>query len=167
MRVRGDPIAACNHAAAPSELHQVPARVGRRSQLRSCNHLLLSTALGRIKRHARHALAPALAWRPSQGIEGLLGAAMGGGLEMLEILVKHSLEDINDMPAPDEERSDGERGTTGTALRTAARLGHVETVKYLLDKGADPGLRDARGRTARELAKAKGNIEAVSLLQEH
>ncbi|EKG09688.1 hypothetical protein MPH_13210 [Macrophomina phaseolina MS6] len=102
-----------------------------------------------------------------KGSKALLGAAMGGGLEMLKILAKHSPEDINDMPAPDEEWSDGERGTTGTALRTAARLGHVETVKYLLDKGTDPGLRDARGRTARELAKAKGNIEAVSLLQEH
>lgn len=44
----------------------------------------------------------------------------------------------------------------GTALHLAAARGALKTVVTLLQLGADPFLRDASGRTAREIAAARG-----------
>jgi len=52
-----------------------------------------------------------------------------------------------------------------TALIWAARLGHVETVKTLLEHGADPKLRDLQGRDALYHAQQTQNQELVALLQ--
>ena len=43
----------------------------------------------------------------------------------------------------------------GTALHEAVMEGHLETIKYLLDRGADPYIRDRHGRTAFEVGKMK------------
>ncbi len=44
-------------------------------------------------------------------------------------------------------RSTGVAALDATALHYAAKAGFVETIEVLLDHGADPGARDARGRT--------------------
>lgn len=43
-----------------------------------------------------------------------------------------------------------------TALHTAAQAGRIDTVKYLLEKGADPNMLDAKGKKAIDLAVPAG-----------
>lgn len=54
--------------------------------------------------------------------------------------------------------------TKVTALMLAAVWNNVELTEMLLESGADPNLTDLRGRTAKTLAKAKGNSAIVELL---
>ncbi len=51
-----------------------------------------------------------------------------------------------------------------TPLMLAAVWGNAEVVRILLEAGADPLLRDAGGRTARDAAESKGKSAVVSLL---
>lgn len=53
-----------------------------------------------------------------------------------------------------------------TALMIAAVAGNVELVRMLLDRGADPGLTDIFGHTAKSLAEKKGNSAVVDLLSD-
>ncbi|PLB53262.1 ankyrin [Aspergillus steynii IBT 23096] len=50
------------------------------------------------------------------------------------------------------------------ALCEAAWRGQAAVVKLLLEKGADPSIRDTKGRSALELAKAGGHESCVKLL---
>jgi ankyrin repeat protein len=52
------------------------------------------------------------------------------------------------------------------ALYSAARGGHREIVRLLLDRGADVNAR-ARGWSARQAAEKQGHVEIVKLLREH
>jgi len=54
--------------------------------------------------------------------------------------------------------------TRVTALMLAAVWNNVELTEMLLKSGADPNLTDLMGRTAKALAKAKGNSAIVELL---
>jgi Ankyrin repeats (3 copies) len=56
-------------------------------------------------------------------------------------------------------------GTGGTALMLAAANGHMETVKLLLDRGADLNVRDNEGKTALVWAREKGHTEIVQLIE--
>jgi len=51
-----------------------------------------------------------------------------------------------------------------TALTFASNLGHTEIVKYLIEKGADINLADAKGRTPLWYASGVDNIENIKLL---
>ncbi|VDI66405.1 60kDa lysophospholipase [Mytilus galloprovincialis] len=51
-----------------------------------------------------------------------------------------------------------------TALHVAVSLGHVETVKFLLDNGASWMLNDAFGKTAEEHAELLGREEILKLI---
>jgi ankyrin repeat protein len=51
-----------------------------------------------------------------------------------------------------------------TALMWAAGYGKTAAVRLLLDRGADPGRRDDRGKTAREIAGEAGHGEVAALL---
>ncbi len=51
-----------------------------------------------------------------------------------------------------------------TPLMSAAKGGHIEIVKLLLDKGADPSTRDTSGKTALDYAIEKKNDAVVQLL---
>mmetsp|Transcript_86968 Transcript_86968/g.246558 ORF Transcript_86968/g.246558 Transcript_86968/m.246558 type:complete len:256 (-) Transcript_86968:279-1046(-) len=55
--------------------------------------------------------------------------------------------------------------TKRTPLHAAAHNGYTETVKELLAMGADKGLPDYVGKTALELAKARGFDSCVALLE--
>ena len=56
-------------------------------------------------------------------------------------------------------------GTGGTALMLAAANGHTETVKLLLDRGANINVRDNEGKTALVWAREKGHTEIVQLIE--
>jgi hypothetical protein len=56
-------------------------------------------------------------------------------------------------------------GTGGTALMLAAANDHTETVKLLLDRGADINVRDNEGKTALVWAREKGHPEIVQLIE--
>jgi hypothetical protein len=51
-----------------------------------------------------------------------------------------------------------------TLLFYMAARGDVKAVKYLLEKGADPKVKNTKGYTAVDFAKAKGHTSVVSLL---
>ena len=51
-------------------------------------------------------------------------------------------------------------------LHQAAKNGHARVVRLLLDSGADALWRDADGKTAFEVAEAKGHAEVVELLRQ-
>ena len=53
-----------------------------------------------------------------------------------------------------------------TALICAAMEGRTEIVKMLIERGADPNLRDFDDRTALEWAKQNEHIETIRILQE-
>ena len=52
-----------------------------------------------------------------------------------------------------------------TALIEAAREGHIEIAKHLIENGADINAVDVLGRTALELATKRGHTETVKLLE--
>jgi uncharacterized protein len=51
-----------------------------------------------------------------------------------------------------------------TPLARAARNGHLEVIKVLLDSGADRDARIKDGRSAMQLAQHYGHVEAENLL---
>ncbi|KNG89130.1 Ankyrin repeat protein [Aspergillus nomiae NRRL 13137] len=53
----------------------------------------------------------------------------------------------------------------GTALHKAAELGKADVVRYLLEQGADVGIKDATNRTAMDWAVLNNHQEVVGLLQ--
>ncbi|MCJ1364703.1 hypothetical protein MMC16_003818 [Acarospora aff. strigata] len=55
--------------------------------------------------------------------------------------------------------------TYGSALHEAVRGGHTETVKYLLEHGADPNQQDAAGETPLVRAQKLNHVEIISMLE--
>jgi hypothetical protein len=74
-------------------------------------------------------------------------------LRVVELLVGHGA-DVNAV---------GETGIT--PLMLAAWFGAEPTCAFLLRHGADTGLRDAKRRTARDMASERGHTQIVELLQ--
>ena len=52
----------------------------------------------------------------------------------------------------------------GTRLMYCAKYGHIERLKWLLSRGADPNIQDILGDTALYLASLEGNLEIVVTL---
>ena len=46
----------------------------------------------------------------------------------------------------------------------ASNYGHLEVVRLLLEKGADPSAQNAKGRTALMLASNNGHSEVIKVL---
>ncbi|KAL9037462.1 MAG: hypothetical protein Q9180_003701 [Flavoplaca navasiana] len=63
-----------------------------------------------------------------------------------------------------EQKSDHGKPTWGPPLQSAIEAQHVSIVRYLLEKGADPWVQDAEGRTAWDKASGIGNQEIIRLL---
>jgi ankyrin repeat protein len=62
------------------------------------------------------------------------------------------------------ERSPGYDGQT--ALMRAALRGHVDVARFLLDSGADPSIRDAKGLTAHDYAETGGCDLVLQLFEQ-
>jgi len=56
-------------------------------------------------------------------------------------------------------------GKGNTALHGAADGGHAEVVAFLLLAKADPAIRNAAGLSAAALARGRGSVEIVQLLE--
>lgn len=56
-------------------------------------------------------------------------------------------------------------GKGSTALHMAVKQGDVEVVKTLLQHGADPNLKNARGESPLDIAKEHGHDTIVPLLK--
>jgi ankyrin repeat protein len=54
----------------------------------------------------------------------------------------------------------------GRSLMGSGEQGHVEVVRFLLQSGADKTLKNNRGKTAVQIAQAKGQKEVVKILKE-
>lgn len=86
-----------------------------------------------------------------------------GRTDMLLQLLQHGV-DINEIPDNDE-MMDAERAVgLGTALHEAAKNGQKAAVELLLEKGANPSLKDSLGKTALDLAKDKHHHDVVDIL---
>jgi ankyrin repeat protein len=83
----------------------------------------------------------------------LMRSAYAGDKETLEILLGRGAQ-IDDVNARGE-----------TALMIAAQQDHATVVKLLLEAGANPGLTDKYGKSAVDLAKARGASEALDALK--
>ncbi|VAH98438.1 unnamed protein product [Triticum turgidum subsp. durum] len=80
-------------------------------------------------------------------------AACKGSLEICRFLVEDSGLDV-----------DSASKTGETPMVYAALAGKVQVMRYLLDRGADPAVRDDNGSTPLHYAAEEGHCEAVRLL---
>ncbi|EAU93205.1 hypothetical protein CC1G_10273 [Coprinopsis cinerea okayama7 len=98
--------------------------------------------------------------RPEEESSGdtksLHGVVLNGDLSLLQDLLNK--DPTLNLDAPDEYGY--------TPLHLAADRGHVEIVKFLLSKGANPTLKDPDEFTPLELAQVSGNEEIVAALKE-
>ena len=84
---------------------------------------------------------------------------------LIEAIIKDDLPNVSlmlDHPTCDVNACD-EKGRTPLMLATAR--GYKDAVKLLLERGADPSLKNTNGETALELAKQKEYKEIVNLLE--
>lgn len=95
--------------------------------------------------------------------EALQLAAALGRLGMIRCLLDEGA-DVNGMLDPDSAFGDP---TDGSALHSAAISGHYDTVKFLLERGADPDLRNAAGETALIRAQRNNHREVIRLLEQY
>ncbi|KAI1385430.1 uncharacterized protein F4822DRAFT_343958 [Hypoxylon trugodes] len=98
-----------------------------------------------------------------------------GGVEMLKWLLDEQKLYINWMGASDpngyanydpRERAEQEWYNAKSALHWAAHKGNTDAVRFLLERGADPTVRDAVARTPRKLAEGAGNTAVVEIFDE-
>ena len=89
------------------------------------------------------------------GNTALMGAVFKGHQNQIALLIKHGAN-IN--------LSNSEKAT---ALTFACNFATTSIVKMLLDAGADPTLKDTKGLSPLDHAKAKGNQEIVDLINNY
>lgn len=100
----------------------------------------------------------------TKGVNSLKLAAAYGRLDMIPFLLDHGVG-IDEIPE-NEYITDAEREAgLGTALHEAAKSGQASAVSLLLDRGADPGIKDSRGKTALECAKELDDLAVVKAFQ--
>jgi ankyrin repeat protein len=102
----------------------------------------------------RYGMTP-LMWAGAFGMTPLMWVGDGGHLGALQIL----LQEVG-------EEGLRERDVRGhTALHRAAMMDHEEVVQALLLAGADPTIKDSRGRTPRALAEEQGHGECTDVFE--
>lgn len=82
---------------------------------------------------------------------------------MIEHLLAKGI-DVNEIPDYPEMLNQERQLGLGTALHEAARNGQVEAVRLLLDRGANPRLKNTLGSTALDLAKEMNHTKVVEAL---
>ncbi|KAG5634703.1 hypothetical protein H0H81_001050 [Sphagnurus paluster] len=91
-------------------------------------------------------------------------AAYYGQTSMIELLLEAGA-DVNEVPDYKEmlraERVDG----LGTALHEAANGGQREAAVLLLQRGADPNIKDSLGKSALDIARQKGHAAVAEVLE--
>ncbi|KAK7440976.1 hypothetical protein VKT23_016753 [Stygiomarasmius scandens] len=106
---------------------------------------------------------------PIKHSRALERAAYAGRIENVICLLElgADIDEVADMEmSPMFNNEEKERGEFGNALHVASSEGHLEMVRLLLDKGADPLSKDTRGMTARERARRAGQRQVVALFPE-
>ena len=123
------------------------------------------------------------------GYTALMGAARGASIDVLRLLLscgghatqtdKHGRSALHWAVAQSGDSSqaacvhvlidagaDINAGDEGgiTPLMNAACFGCADAVRELLQRGADPQLRDNKGRTAKDLASERGHSDVAALL---
>lgn len=103
-----------------------------------------------------------LAEAANRGMAAVVAALLEAGLD----------PDLGDALLPDSAPSDEGISDDNpdprqrlTARQVAARNGHEETVRALIEGGASTGVPDDHGRTAMELARLNGHKAIVAMLQ--
>lgn len=96
------------------------------------------------------------------GLGALAMAAKFRRFEMMELLFQHGADVNDDAKNRIEECFDYFDRTT--ALHEAAKLGHVDVVQFLIEKGANPDLTDEDGRTPLMVAQENKRLEVVEFL---
>jgi ankyrin repeat protein len=89
------------------------------------------------------------------------GASGGVSFALLDLLLQHGA-DVNAQVTGTQTRSmriarSPSTNEGMTALHVAAQSGRVELVRYLLQKGANPGIADSNGRKPVDLVGSSGN----------
>ncbi|KAG6836362.1 hypothetical protein H0H93_008863 [Arthromyces matolae] len=95
-----------------------------------------------------------------KGTYALIDAAQAGSTSMISLLLE-SGADVNEIP-PDKYTGSPWQGTP---LHEAAKKGHLPAVQLLLDRGADPTLKDTDGKIALDLARARNHVSIVEILE--
>jgi ankyrin repeat protein len=95
----------------------------------------------------------------------LLNAAMEGRNDVLDVLLDEGGGHVDAFPDNDDvfENFSGQ-DYFGSPMHGAAAEGQVETVRYLLGRGARTDLKSPAGLTPREVAVKRGQEECVGLL---
>ncbi|KAI9889097.1 MAG: hypothetical protein M1814_005821 [Vezdaea aestivalis] len=88
-------------------------------------------------------------------------AARYGTLEIVRFLIENTGAVVDEIPSSDP--GDPREVENGTALHKACPEGRYEVMQYLLERGADPMLRDERDRTAADIVK-EGKLETEKKL---
>ncbi|KAI9784927.1 MAG: hypothetical protein M1816_000563 [Peltula sp. TS41687] len=113
-----------------------------------------------------HASIPTLSLLLSHGAEmrnssALKLAAYYGRTDVVGFLLDHGAQIGDDDRIDDNEREQG----SGNALHAAAEQGQMETVRLLLERGADGRTKDSKMRTPGEVALEKGHKELADMLR--
>ena len=91
-------------------------------------------------------------------------AAYHGQLDTLGFFLDRGA-DINEITDNDWTGPSEREAGLGTALHVAATRGQKEAVTLLLERGADPSLKDTKGKTVLQKAGESGHEEIVELLR--
>lgn len=95
---------------------------------------------------------------------GALGAAKRKRYKMMEFLFRHGAE-VNDDAKECDDDDDAIGWLPGTmALHEAAAVGDIDALGYLIQRGADPGLKDYCEQMPAMVAREEGHQEAADFL---
>ena len=75
-----------------------------------------------------------------------------------------SCRTVSQGPKPVLEKAQPVNALGATPLHEAARNGHLETARVLLDRGADVNARDSRGLTPLHYAASNGHLDTARML---